>query len=87
MRVLTLLFLFITLLVFGGYYYLIEPLIEDQRWLNFLVFMSIFMSLTYVYKKVDGAKFELLQKRIDKQLSLLIVIFSLVVFIVVGMWF
>lgn len=87
MRVLTLLSLFITLLVFGGYYYLIEPLIEDQRWLNFLVFMSIFMSLTYVHKKVDGANFEFLQKRIDKQLSLLIVIFSLVVFIVVGMWF
>lgn len=74
MRILTLLNLIIALLVFSIYLGFIEPYVQHTRWLNFLLFTFIFISIQFLSRKVEARKLPFLEKRLDKMVSLLIVI-------------
>jgi hypothetical protein len=60
------------IIAFGVYFHVIESLIQDNIILRYSVFGLIFFSLIYLSKKIEG-RFKFLDKRIDKQLSVLIV--------------
>lgn len=72
MRIFSLIQLLLNLMVFGIYYYVIDPLFTDNILPKLLIFTLIWSSLNYFSKKLEG-RFIFLEKRIDKQLSLMIV--------------
>ncbi len=70
-------------MVFGIYFYVIDPLFTGNILLKLLIFLLIWSSLNYFFKKLEG-RFMFLEKRIDKQLSLMIVfgLFFVLLFII-----
>ncbi|WP_391203319.1 hypothetical protein [Psychrobacillus sp. L4] len=73
MKIFSLVQLFTAFIAFGIYYYFIEPEINDNRWIKFLIFGLVWFSLSYFSKKFEGS-FKFLDKRIDSQLSVWIVL-------------
>ncbi len=83
MRIFSFIQLLINLLVFGIYFYFIDPLFTGNILPKLLIFLLIWSSLNYFHKKLEG-RFIFLEKRIDRQLSLMIVfdLFFVLLFIV-----
>lgn len=83
MRIFSFIQLLTSLMVFGIYFYVIDPLFTGNILLKLLVFLLIWSSLNYFFKKLEG-RFIFLEKRIDKQFSLMIVfgLFFVLLFIV-----
>ena len=84
MRIYTIIELIIIMTVFGIYFYFIEPAFSDNVMLRLLIFGIIFVSLTSISKKFEGY-FKVLENRVDKQLSVLIVIGLLFIAIFIGL--
>lgn len=61
------------MIAFGIYFYYIEPVIKENVWFNFLIFALVFFTLSYFSKRFAG-HFKFLDKRIDNQLSVWVVI-------------
>jgi len=64
MRIFSLIQLIVALLVFGLYYYFIEPKVEATIWLEFLLFVLVFLTLSFVFRRVERY-FKSLDKRIE----------------------
>lgn len=71
------------LIVFGSYFYFIDPMIQESIGLKFLIFMLVYMTLHILFKKFDG-RFEFFERRIDKQLSVWIVAGLVIIVLVMG---
>ena len=73
MKISTLIQLLMIMIVFGVYYYFIEPAIIDNVILRYLVYGLIFFSLIYLTSKFIS-RFKLSEKRIDNHLSVWIIL-------------
>lgn len=73
MKISTLIQLLMIMIVFGIYFYFIEPAIMDNVILRYLVYGLTFFSLTYLFSKFIS-RFKILEKRIDNQLSAWIIL-------------
>lgn len=78
MKISTLIQLLMIMIMFGVYFYFIEPTIIDTVILRYLVYGLIFFSLTYLSSKFMS-RFKLSEKRIDNQLSVWIILGSMVI--------
>lgn len=78
MRVSTLLSFLFFLISLGIYFLVIDPMLESNRWVAFVIFSLIFLSYSSLDKMLQG-RFEFLDKRIDTQISVWIV-FGLLIF-------
>ena len=87
LRIVTLLNFIVTLLSFGLYFFIIDPYLQHNRWIAFLIFFTICMTLHYSTRKVEARQFVFLEKRIDKMLSLLMVCAIFTLFLIVGLAF
>ncbi|MDN7245672.1 hypothetical protein [Planococcus shenhongbingii] len=68
MRRSTLLGFLMVLIAFGVYFRVIDPMLESNRWLAFLLFMLISVAGSSLNKAIEG-RFEFLDKRLDPQMS------------------
>ncbi|RXJ04471.1 hypothetical protein DS745_03545 [Anaerobacillus alkaliphilus] len=84
MKISTLLYLIIFLLSIGFYNQALEPVIGDRS-LKIFSFIVILYILDFVKKKLE-IRFEFLTKRLDKQLSVWIVIGVIFTFIIIYMF-
>lgn len=86
MRIYSLLQLLLILIAFGTFYFFIEPMLSDNLVIKFLVFSMIWYTLTYIFRKAEG-HFAFLDKRLDKDNSIWIVIVLISIFIFIGFFF
>lgn len=54
MRVFSLIQLIAAMIVFGTYFYYIEPLVKGNVLLKFLIFVSVFITLSYFSRRIKG---------------------------------
>lgn len=73
MRIFSLIQLLTAMITFGIYFYFIEPVIKENVGFKFLIFALVFFTLSYFSKRFEGL-FKILDKRIDNQISVWIVI-------------
>jgi len=73
MRIFRLIQISAVLLVISIFYYFIEPLLPDSILLKVFIFALILMTLSFLTDRLDG-RIQILEKRIDKQLSVWIVV-------------
>ena len=72
---------FITLLVLLSIYFLaIDPLLADNRWAAFFIYLLMFLGLSLLTKKLHG--FAKLDKRFDAQTSVWLLVCALLFFTV-----
>ncbi|KIL50859.1 hypothetical protein [Jeotgalibacillus campisalis] len=83
MRLLSLLELLILAVMFGWFFYVLDPLMED-RWTAYLAFIGIATVITILFYKLEG-KIPILEKRLDQKISLLL-IFSIVMIPILLAW-
>ena len=73
MRILRLIQISAALLVISIFYYFIEPLLPDNILLKVFIFALILLTLSFLTDRLDG-RIQILEKRIDKQLSVWIIV-------------
>ncbi|MGD7045968.1 hypothetical protein [Jeotgalibacillus proteolyticus] len=83
MRLLSLLELLILALMFGWFFYGLDPLMEN-RWTAYFTFMGIATVITILFYKLEG-KIPILEKRLDQKISLLL-IFSIILIPILLAW-
>lgn len=85
MRRSTLISLIALLVLLSIYFLAIDPLLADNRWAAFFVYMLMFLGLRLLTKKLNG--FANLDKRFDAQTSVWLVVGVLLFFTVfVSAW-
>ncbi|MGB3259336.1 hypothetical protein [Paenisporosarcina sp.] len=84
MRIFSLIQLFTALIAFGVYFYFIEPVINDNKMLKYLMFGLVFFFIIYFPQKIKG-RYEFLERRIDNQLSVWIVFGLIFIPIFIGL--
>ena len=83
LRISSLIELLATMIAFGIFFYFIEPMLAGSLVFKFLVFALILITLRFLSNKLDGY-FEFWDRRIDKQLSIWIVIGLIFAFLFIG---
>lgn len=84
MRRSSLVSLIITMSVFGFYFLAIDPLLANNRWAAFIMYMLMFLTLRILHEKLQG-RFEYLDKRMDAQSSVwLVIAISIFFFSLIG---
>ncbi|MED3573809.1 hypothetical protein [Cytobacillus praedii] len=83
MRIFSLIQLSAAMIVFGIYFYFIEPLLNENMWLKLFIFVLVLLTLNYFSKMLEG-RFKFLDKRIDNQLSVWIVFFIIFIPLFIG---
>lgn len=67
------------LVLFGIFFLYIDPLLADNRWTAFIVYMLMFVSLRFLDEKLQD-RYEYLNKRMEAQTSVWFVIAILLFF-------
>lgn len=85
MRIFSLIQLSAAVILFGIYFYFIEPLLNENIWLKLFIFILVLFALGYFFRWLER-RFEFLDKRIDKQLSVWITLLIIFISIFIGVF-
>lgn len=83
MRIYSFVYFIVALLVFGLYFGYINVILKEYLLIRFLIFLSLFSVLRYLFKRFDG-RFAFMEKRFDKRLSPMIIFCIICIALFVG---